>query len=88
MSLISRIANAFRPDRVNRDLDEELQSHLDEAVENGRDPAEARRAFGSVLRQREASRGGGFQHGANRRGGRGSPPERPPRDTSKPSSIR
>ncbi len=56
MSLISRIANAFRPDCVNRDLDEELQSHLDEAAEHGRDPAEARRAFGSVLRQREASR--------------------------------
>ncbi len=56
MSLLSRIGNAFRPDRVNRDLDEELQSHLDEAAEHGRDPAEARRAFGSVLRQREASR--------------------------------
>ena len=56
MSLLSRIANAFRPDRVHRDLDDELQSHLDEAVEHGRDPAEARRAFGSVLRQREASR--------------------------------
>ncbi len=56
MSLLSRIGNAFRPDRVNSDLDEELQSHLDEAAEHGRDPAEARRAFGSVLRQREASR--------------------------------
>ena len=56
MSLITRIGNAFRPDRVNRDLDEELQSHLDEAVEHGRDPVEARRAFGPVLRQREASR--------------------------------
>ncbi len=56
MSLLSRIGNAFRPDRVNSDLDEELQSHLDQAAEHGRDPAEARRAFGSVLRQREASR--------------------------------
>ncbi len=56
MSLITRIANAFRPDRLIRDLDEEMQSHLDEAAEHGRDPAEARRAFGSVLRQREASR--------------------------------
>src|SRR5579872_917490 len=56
MSLLSRIANIFRSDRVNREIDEELQSHIAEAIENGRDPAEARRSFGSPMRQREQSR--------------------------------
>jgi predicted permease len=56
MSLWSRIANVFRADRLNREIDEELQSHLDEALAAGRDPAEARRAFGSPLRQREETR--------------------------------
>lgn len=56
MSLWSRIANVFRPDSVGREIDEELQSHLEEAIEQGRDPAEARRAFGSPLRHREESR--------------------------------
>ncbi len=49
MSLLSRIANIFRPARLNRELDEELASHLAEAAAQGRDPAEARRAFGSAL---------------------------------------
>ena len=52
----SRIANVFRGDRLSREIDEELQSHIDEAIEQGRDPVEARRAFGSALRQREESR--------------------------------
>src|SRR5579871_4015120 len=56
MSLWTRLANSFRGDRVNRDIDEELASHLEEAAAHGRDPAEARRALGSPLRQREASR--------------------------------
>jgi len=56
MSLWSRIANTFRRDRVSREIDEELQSHIEEALENARDPAEARRALGSALRHREASR--------------------------------
>lgn len=56
MSLWSRIANVFRGDRLNREIDEELESHIREAIEQGRDPAEVRRAFGSALRQREASR--------------------------------
>jgi predicted permease len=56
MSFLSRIANVLRGDRLSRELDEELQSHLAEAVEHGRDPAEARRAFGSALRIREESR--------------------------------
>jgi putative ABC transport system permease protein len=56
MSLLSRIANLLRPARVNRELDEELASHLAEASARGRDPIEARRAFGSPLRRREESR--------------------------------
>src|ERR1700731_3283483 len=56
MSLWSRIANVFRGDRLVREIDEELQSHIEEAIAQGRDPAEARRAFGSALRHRETSR--------------------------------
>src|SRR6266404_5067866 len=56
MSLWSRIVNVVRGDRLSREIDEELQSHVEEAIEQGRDPAEARRAFGSPMRQREASR--------------------------------
>src|ERR1700704_695343 len=56
MSMWSRIANVLRGDGLSREIDEELQSHLAEAIEDGRDPAEARRAFGSPLRQREESR--------------------------------
>ena len=56
MSLRSRIANAFRGDRLSREIDEELQSHIAEAIEQGRDPAEARKAFGGALRTREECR--------------------------------
>jgi hypothetical protein len=56
MSLWSRIVNAVRPDRVSREIDDEFQSHIDEAVEHGLDPAEAHRAFGPALQRREASR--------------------------------
>jgi predicted permease len=55
MSLWSRILNALHGEPLNREIEEELQSHIDEAIAAGRDPAEARREFGSVLRQREAS---------------------------------
>ena len=55
MSFWSRMANVFRGDRLSREIDEELQLHIAEAIEQGRDPAGARRAFGSVLRHREAS---------------------------------
>jgi putative ABC transport system permease protein len=41
---------------LNREIDEELEPHIEEAIEQGRDPAEARTAFGSALREREASR--------------------------------
>src|SRR5437773_5312378 len=55
MSVWSRIANVLRGDRLSREIDEELQSHIQEAIEQGRDPAEIRRAFGSALRQRDMS---------------------------------
>ena len=55
MSLWSRIANAAHGERLNREIEEELQSHIEEAIASGRDPKEARRAFGSALRAREAS---------------------------------
>src|SRR5579872_1011521 len=56
MSLWHRITNVFRGDNLNRDIDDEFEAHIADAVEHGRDPAEARRAFGSPLRHREASR--------------------------------
>jgi predicted permease len=56
MSWLSRIANVFRPDRLTHEIDEELQTHLDEALQQGRDPVEARRALGPALRLREESR--------------------------------
>ncbi|MGA2607242.1 MAG: ABC transporter permease [Terriglobia bacterium] len=56
MSLWSRIANVLRGDRLSREIDEELQSHIEEAISQGRDPAEARRALGPALRLREESR--------------------------------
>ena len=55
MSLASRISNALHSDRLNREIEEELQSHIEEAIAAGRDPDDARRTFGSILRQREAS---------------------------------
>ncbi len=55
MSLWSRISNAVRGERLNSEIDEELQAHMEEAIASGRDPKEARRAFGSALRTREVS---------------------------------
>jgi hypothetical protein len=56
MSLWSRIANVFRGDRLSREIDEEFQSHIAEAIAAGRDPREARKAFGPALHHRESSR--------------------------------
>jgi len=56
MSLWSRIKNVLRGDRLSREIDAELASHIEEAIEQGRDTAEAIRAFGSVLQRREESR--------------------------------
>jgi putative ABC transport system permease protein len=56
MPFWSRVINVFRGERVNREIDEELQTHIDEALAHGRDAVEVRRAFGSPLRLREESR--------------------------------
>src|SRR5258708_4826927 len=56
MSWWSRVTNVFRGDGLSREIDEELESHIAEAIEQGRDAADARREFGSVLRTREESR--------------------------------
>jgi len=56
MSLWTRLKNVFNGSRVDREIDEELESHLAEGMARGRDPEEVRRAFGSPLRHREASR--------------------------------
>ncbi len=53
MSFWSRIFNALHSERLNREIEEELQSHIEEAIASGRDPEEARRAFGPTLRARE-----------------------------------
>ena len=56
MSVWTRMWNVFRGERLNRELNEEFESHMEEAVAEGRDPEEVRQVFGSMLRQREASR--------------------------------
>jgi putative ABC transport system permease protein len=56
MSLWSRIVYVFRADRLSREIDEEFEAHIQEAIEQGRDAVEARRAFGPRLRQRDESR--------------------------------
>ena len=56
MSVWSRFANLFRSDRLRAELDEELQFHIEQSIADGRDPNDARKAFGSPIRYREASR--------------------------------
>jgi putative ABC transport system permease protein len=56
MSLWSRVANVFRGERILREIDDELQSHIEEAIAQGREPSEVRRSLGSQLRLREESR--------------------------------
>ena len=55
MGLLSRLGNVFRGERLNGEIQEEMEAHLAEAVAQGRDPVEARRAFGSTLRRSEES---------------------------------
>jgi hypothetical protein len=55
MSLWSRISNALFGERLHREIEEELQSHIEEAIASGRDPKDVHRAFGSALHAREAS---------------------------------
>lgn len=56
MSFWSRLANVVRGEQLRREIDEEIESHLAEAVEQGRDRESARRALGSPLRLGEESR--------------------------------
>ena len=59
MSLWSRVANVFRGEKLSSEITEEMESHIAEAVEQGRDPDEARRALGfdyQRRQQRQASR--------------------------------
>src|SRR3954453_13542228 len=56
MSWWARGRNVWHGQRLSREIDEELEAHLGDAVEAGRDPREARRAFGSTLLHRERSR--------------------------------
>src|SRR5256885_220287 len=55
MSLWSRMSNAVFGERLNREIDEELQSHSEEPIAGGRAREEAHRAFGCALRTGEAS---------------------------------
>jgi putative ABC transport system permease protein len=64
MSWLSRLANVFRSGRLDRDLNDELQFHIDartqDLIATGMAPAEARREaqrhFGNRLLLRESSR--------------------------------
>ncbi len=56
MSLWSRFANLFRTEYLHRQIGDELRAHIQEAIDEGRDPEEIHRAFGSLLRHGEQSR--------------------------------
>ena len=43
MSLWTRLRNTHRNELLQREIDEELESHIAEAIAQGRDPDEARR---------------------------------------------
>jgi putative ABC transport system permease protein len=53
MSFWSRVANVFRAEKLSSEIAEEMESHIAEAVEQGRDPGEARRALGLDYQQRQ-----------------------------------
>ncbi len=56
MSWIRRFSNVFRQDRLNQEIEEELTTHIEEAIEQGSSPDAARQALGPALRYREQSR--------------------------------
>jgi len=55
MSWVRRFCNLFRRGRLHAEIDEELASHIEEALDRGRAPQDVRRAFGSPLHHREQS---------------------------------
>src|ERR1051326_6014145 len=56
MSLWSRVINLFHGERVSREIEEELATHVAEGIAEGRDPSEVRKALGPALQIREESR--------------------------------
>ena len=56
MSLWSRAINLLRGERVSREIEEELATHVAEGIADGRDPSEVRKALGPSLQIREESR--------------------------------
>lgn len=56
MSLWHRFKNALLPRRLEEEISEEFQAHIEDAIAAGVSPEEARRAMGGVLRHREAAR--------------------------------
>jgi putative ABC transport system permease protein len=55
MSLLTRVFNVFRKERLQREVDEELADHIRHAMADGRSREEAERALGSLLRHREST---------------------------------
>src|SRR5215469_8139030 len=56
MAWWSRVVNLFRSEHLSREIDEEMAAHIEDAIADGCDPQEARRAFGPALQRREESR--------------------------------
>ena len=56
MSLWSRFVNVFRSDALSREIGEEFEGHIADAIADGVDPIEARRTFGHRWSRVEASR--------------------------------
>jgi predicted permease len=56
MAFWTHIVNVVSGDRLNREIEDEMRLHIEEAIDEGRDPEEAKRAFGSMLAKREESR--------------------------------
>lgn len=57
MSWFTRLRNSIQRGRISRELDEEMQFHIEQRAANlGLTPDEVRRRFGNQLRLREESR--------------------------------
>lgn len=56
MRIWSRFHHTFRREKLNAEIEEELRLHVEDAVRDGVDEREARRAFGSMARYVEETR--------------------------------
>ncbi len=56
MSLWSRLINVFRSDALSREISEEFDGYIADAIADGADPTEARRRFGSKWSRLETSK--------------------------------